>query len=228
MVERSLPVLLFSPHPTPPLPSPPNLKLPKAKMAELGLSEERVHRVVYVETVKEEDEVRRVFSQCGDMYVLFDSITMDRVDLYICAYSHGVYLWKTGENRSSNHFFVEFKEQNSVKRARALQLKDYKVHVLAFSRQLTAHFEAVLVFYDSAKAQRMSSVQTMAPIPESPESRDSHTPRPHSAPIYPRSADTHIKQQYLFRENEKRKAPTKAPVVCLGREPGQRSGDACP
>lgn len=41
------------------------------------------------------------------------------------------------------HFFVEFNEQHSVKRARALQLRDAKVHVLAYSPDLVEHFALV-------------------------------------------------------------------------------------
>lgn len=57
------------------------------------------------------------------------------------ASSHAVYPWKSADGL--DHFFVEFAEESSVKRARALQLLNTKVQVLAYSPQLIADFNSV-------------------------------------------------------------------------------------
>ncbi|KAF7790383.1 hypothetical protein EIP86_001338 [Pleurotus ostreatoroseus] len=84
------------------------------------MTTERVYRVAYVETNRDIEDVRYTFAQCGK----------------IC----GIYPFKTGDRQKSVHFFVEFDEQHSVKRARALQLRDVKVHVLAYSPELVQQF----------------------------------------------------------------------------------------
>ena len=69
-----------------------------------------------------------------------------RVLLLICAYMHsrlGIYPFKTGDRHKNVHFFVEFDQEASVKRARAHQVRDAKVHIVAFSPELTEDFTRV-------------------------------------------------------------------------------------
>ena len=66
-----------------------------------------------------------------------------RLYAHICAPSRGIYPIKTGDRNKNVHFFVEFDQQASVKRARALQIRDAKVHIVSFIPQLIEDFFAV-------------------------------------------------------------------------------------
>ncbi|KAI0915742.1 hypothetical protein AcV5_003580 [Taiwanofungus camphoratus] len=89
----------------------------------MSLVMERIHHAIFVETKRSQVEIHDTFSQCGKI--------------------QGIHPWEVHPDRGELSCFVEFYEQGSVKRARALQVPDVQVHVVAFSPQLISHFNAV-------------------------------------------------------------------------------------
>ena len=120
-------------------------------MAPEEVAPERLYRVAYVETNREEQDVRNTFTQCGEMSV---SVVLSwcssrcmvfslMLHIVTFAYSRAIYPVKLGDRQKREHFFIEFADQASVKRGRALQLPDVKVHVLAYSQLLIDQFLAI-------------------------------------------------------------------------------------
>ena len=78
------------------------------------------------------------------------------------AISHAIHPVKLGDRQKRVHFFVEFTDQACVKRARAVQLPDVKVHVLAYSQQLIDQFLVIApttVAWPSASSSFTSMVE---------------------------------------------------------------------
>ncbi|CCM03312.1 uncharacterized protein FIBRA_05440 [Fibroporia radiculosa] len=88
------------------------------------MNDERIHRVVHIETTKPLGDIQGTFSQCGKIL--------------------GIYPTNTQGTSISATYFIEFAEEGCVKRARALQVSDIKLQIVVFSQQLTATFNSII------------------------------------------------------------------------------------
>ncbi|KZT00480.1 uncharacterized protein LAESUDRAFT_718141 [Laetiporus sulphureus 93-53] len=123
---------------------------------------DRIHRIVFVETDHVEADIRAAFAQCGN-------ITQ-------------IYPWIRRAEQPSHAYFIEFADDSSVKRARALQLPHTTVHVVAFSHTLCTHFTSLAPSPPTAPAQMRKHDATpplgprnTVPLPRRQLSRP-HTP----------------------------------------------------
>ncbi|KAH9924891.1 uncharacterized protein B0H18DRAFT_955290 [Fomitopsis serialis] len=83
----------------------------------------RVDRVVFVDTSMSMMQLRNAYAQCGSILSISP--------------------WGARADRIHLTCFVEFAEESAVKRARAIQLPDTKLHIVSFSPQLIAHFLSI-------------------------------------------------------------------------------------
>ncbi|OCH86357.1 hypothetical protein OBBRIDRAFT_244494 [Obba rivulosa] len=124
---------------------------------------ERIHRVIFVESNRSQWQVYDVFSQCGKILA--------------------THAWKA--DRYATSCFVEFCHSISVKRARALQLPDTEVQVVSFDLHLIANFESVAPSPPPAPARMLKQqrIDDRTPPPSSKRPRFDNPSRPSSRQV---------------------------------------------
>lgn len=92
-------------------------------------------------------------------------------------FRHSIYPFRTGDRYKSLHYFVEFENQGSVKRARALQLRDTRVHVLSYSPDLVEQFLSVAPGANDSRDRQALDAGEQALRPWSGPGTRSYQPR---------------------------------------------------